>query len=413
MYKKRYFTPLLIVLLFSSKAFSNIYDNRFFPLYKRPYTKEEDKYSRFGTSFFAMAADWAMGVHDEEIRIPRIFGCYDEEKIGQALVLLGKPNPLRDEFQNVNLPWIIDQKINAQGMSFVYDQHIWKYLYGGLSFMFMRVHSNYSFIFDREKSGLKLTDRELSDVYDSLCNLHNAIGICGRNYNQTGFGDMDFYLKLGNVWDYLYKMWRIDAGFSLGFLIPTGKERCLDIPASIPFGGNGHWGMYGQIDLELGLKEDMRLLLMFRMSKRKTKTKMQRLPIAKEHPLFGALIAPVEVSPGLTFVFAPQFWWENLRKGFGLRLGYTLVYHNGDTWKDCRSEQARENIKVDLGCINEASEWASDYINLSAYYEFYDEADEKKFAPILSLTWDWPTFFFVGKRTPKTHRISLGLDVLF
>jgi len=419
MYKKKHITSLLIVLLVSAKAFSNVYDNRFFPLFKRPFSKkDEDKYSRFGASFFATSADCAMGTHDEEIRIPRLFGvfgrdevCYNLERIGHALVLMGKPNPLRDEYQNKNLPWIIGQKVSAQGMSFVYDQHIWKYLYAGVSFMFMRVHSNYSFIFDR--SGFHLKDEQLSDVHDALCCLHNAIGIKGHGYNQTGVGDMDAYLRVGHIWDRQYKMRRIDAGLSIGFLIPTGKEICLELPSSVPFGGNGHWGMYAQVDAELGLKEDMKLLLMFRASKRRSKTKLRRVPIAKEHPLFGALIAPVEVDPGVTLVFSPQFWWESLRDGFGLRAGLTLVYHDNDCWKDCRGTKAKEAVPSDLSCINESSKWATDYINLSAYYDFYDETDEKRFAPVISLTWDWPISFFIAKNVPKTHRVSLGFDILF
>ncbi|MFC1841731.1 hypothetical protein ACFLYA_01545 [Candidatus Dependentiae bacterium] len=413
MYKIKHFTPLLLILLFSSNLFSMVYDNRFFPLFKRPYTKKDDMFSRAGTGFFVMSADRAVDVHGEEVLIPKIFGDYYQDRIGKALVLMGKKNPLKGEFQNVNLPWIIDQKINAQGLSFVWDQHIWKYLYAGLSFMFMRAHSNFAFIFDREESGLRLTDDELSDLRSSLAVLHNAIGIKGHNFNTTGFGDIDCYVRLGNVWERPYKCRRVDAGLSLGFLIPTGKELCLDIPSSLPFGGNGHFGMYGQFDAEIELKEDMKLLLMFRLSKRKSKCKKRRVPIADEHPLFGALVAPVEVDPGLTLVFAPQFWWENLRKGFGLRLGYTLVYHRCDTWKDCRSQEAKEKIKVDTKHVTDYSEWVSDYVNLSAYYDFYDETEDKCYAPVLSLTWDWPTFFFAGKRYPKMHRISLGLDVIF
>jgi len=413
MYNKKLFTPLLIILLFSSNVFSNVYDNRFFPLYKRPYSKKEEMYSRFGTSFFAMAADCAQGIHDEQTLIPKMFGCYEQEKIGYGLTLQGKPNPLRDELKNVNLPWIIDQKINAQGLSLVYDQNVWKYLYVGASLFFMRVHSNFSFLFDKQESGLKLSDAELSGLQDSMCKMHKLIGINSHNFNTTGFGDMDFYIRVGNVWDYRYRIRRIDAGFTLGFLVPTGKEICLDIPSSLPFGGDGHFGMYGQFDAELQMREDIKLLLMFRVSKRKSKTKNRRLPIAKEHPLFGTLIAPVNVDPGVSLVFSPQVWWESLRKGFGLRAGYTLVYHRCDEWKDCRSAQAKKDLPANLSAVMGPSEWVSDYINLSAYYDFYDDTDDRDFAPMISLTWDWPSFFFAGKRVPKTHRISLGVDVIF
>jgi len=422
MYKIKKVTLFLVVLLTSSKAFSTIYDNRYFPFFKRPYMKKECMESRFGTSFFVFTADHAMGVHDEEVAIPRIYGDYDMSEIGKGLVLQRKPNPIRDEFQNTPLPWIIDQKFNAEGMSLIWDQFLGKYFYMGASCMFMKLHSSFAFIFDKQKSGFKLSDPELSDVYDSLCKVHNAIGIKGNSYNHTGFGDIDLYLRIGNIWDYLCKMKYVDAGFSLGFLAPTGKPFCLDLPSSIPFGGNDHFGMYGQLDIELGLRDDLRLLLLFRMSKRKSKTCNRRVPVAKEHPLFGSLITPVKVDPGMTIAFAPQLWWEGLRKGFGLRVGYTLVYHSEDRWSlscpvfakagaDAQEVQEPLNIKLSDICRN--SGWATDYVNLSAYYDFYDDTKEQRVAPIVSLTWDWPSLLFVGRRVPKTHRISLGIDIVY
>jgi len=419
MYKIKQVTLFLIFLLVSSKTFSMVYDNRYFPLFKRPYMKKECMLSRLGTDFFVFTADHAMGVHDEEVMIPKIYGEYNMEEIGKGLVLQGKPNPIRDEFQNINLPWLIDQKFNAEGMSFVWDQHVWRYFYIGASCMFMKLHSSFAFIFDKQKSGLKLSDPQLSDIYDSLCKVHNAIGIKGHSYNHAGFGDIDAYIRVGNIWDYLCKMKYVDAGFSLGFLMPTGKPFCLDCPSSIPFGGNDHFGMYGQLDIELGLRDDLRLLLLFRVSKRKSKTCNRRVSIAKEHPLFGSLITPVQVDPGVTIAFAPQLWWEGLRKGFGLRLGYTLVYHSEDCWSLCKApdfpEATKDQVKIEAGLsdISRTSGWATDYINLSAYYDFYDDTKEQKIAPVVSLTWDLPALFFVGRRVPKTHRISLGLDLVF
>lgn len=414
MYKTKFFVSFFIVLLLSFEAFSNVYDNRYLPLYKRPFTKEaEQKYSRFGAGLFVASADSAMSMHGEDVMIPKLFGDYNMENIGKALVTLGRPNPLPYEFQSISLPWDISQNINAQGVSLLYDQHIYKYLYFGASLMFMRVCSNFSFIFNKGESGLNRTGSGYSDIYDYLYKMNCAVGAVSNSFNKFGMGDMDAYIRIGNIWDYLYKMQRIDAGFRLGVLIPTGVERYLDMPSSIPFGGNGHWGIYGEIDTELGLKDDMRLLLMLRLSKRFSQIRDQRLPVAQEDPLYAPLIAPVKVDPGYTVVFAPQFWWQNLRAGFGLRVGYTMVYNSGDCWTDCRSEIERENVPADIGLANCCASWGNDYLNLSGYYQFFDEVDNKRFSPTISLNWDWPVFFFVGKCSAKTQCVSLGLDVIF
>lgn len=403
----------LAFLCISSYCFSMVYDNRFLPLFKRPYSKKVEAASRLGTLFFAMGANKAMGRHDNIIEIPAIFGEYNQKNLGQALVLCGCKNPLRDELQNINLPWCIDGTIKAQGVSLVYDQSISKYVYVGGSLLFMSIHSLYHFMFDKAGSGLFPTHRELSDIYEARCIMHNMIGIQEPNFHQIGFGDVDLYLRIGNIWDFLYKFRRIDAGFTIGALLATGLCRNIDIPASIPFGGNGHYGIYISADAEFELKEDMKLGFLARINKRFSKTCMHRLPVCGEHFLFGALRTPIKVDPGATFIFAPYFSWEHLRQGLGFGVGYTLVYHSCDTWEDCRSIEQRKAIPADIAWANTLSGWGYDFVTVSAFYDFGSVKTERNLEPIIYLSWDIPSLILVGFDVPKTNRVSLGLEVNF
>jgi len=413
MSKKKIFT--LILLLFStSYTFSMVYDNRFFPLYKRPYSKKIGSASRFAADFFATSANEAIGRHEDIIPIPRIFGSYRQDLLGKALMLLGCENPLRDELQTIKLPWIIEGKIKSQGVSFLWDQAIGKYFYIGASWFVMSVHSFQEFCFDRKEAyGGIPSEREVADIYDARFAMHDLIGIKEQNAHESGISDIDFYVRVGNIWEYLFRFRRIDAGFSAGALLPAGKMRNIDIPASVPFGGNGHYGMYIAGDAEFELKEDLKLGFLARFSKRFSRTCTKRLPIAKEHLLYGALKAPVKVSPGFNVVFAPYFSWEYLRKGLGVRVGYTLSYHDEDCWKDCRSAQEKQALPAEIERIVPVTKWAQDYVNLYAFYDFGNVRENSSMEPIAILSWDVPAFLFTGRRVPKMHRISLGVEVNF
>ncbi len=105
--------------------------------------------------------------------------------------------------------------------------------------------------------------QELEDLRRSIL---QQIGIYGDSSVQHGFGDTDLYVRFGNYWEYACKFRSIQVGGRLGLLIPTGKRQNIHYPSSIPFGGNGHWGMYGAVDTLFELKEDWKVGLYVRVN---------------------------------------------------------------------------------------------------------------------------------------------------
>ena len=126
--------------------------------------------------------------------------------------------------------------------------------------------------------------------------------------------------------------------------------------------------------------------------------------------IFGTVVGEFEVNPGPTFIFSPYLTFENLRDGFGIGVQYVLTTHREDDITDKRCDKS---IEVNICDIQELSQWGSDYVGLSAFYDFGKMKVERGCAPIVSLQWDVPMAVFIADRVPRTHRISIGIQLNF
>ena len=193
---------------------------------------------------------------------------------------------------------------------------------------------------------LRLVENDVAVLDDARRQAHQELGLCGEHSCQVGFGDIDFYLRIGKYWDYVLKFRSIQAGFRIGLLIPTAERRNIAYPSWIPFGGDGHWGIYGAIDTIFELKEDWKCGCLIRLNKRFDLTGCERIPINCEPNIYGILRAQLYVDPGVTFIFSPFVSFECLRDGFGIRVFYTLAKHVSDYW--CVPEASCMNLLLGL-----------------------------------------------------------------
>src|SRR3990167_3949314 len=410
---RNFFTGLFSIVFVSSSC-AMVFDNQFFPLLQKPFVTVEGRFSHFAPSFFVTTASSAFGKNEEEIGLPEIYGTLDQQQnvfdlgvLAKAIDTAQKPNPIADLI-GAKIPYKLDGKIQAQGLAFAYRQSLYKDIIAvGVDFFFMRVNSRQDFFLNKNNASASITDlgeRELDEArrkaFDTLCLLKNCS-------DQVGIGDVDAYFRIGKVWDYTLKFKKIDAGLRGGILIPSGQERELNSPASVPFGGDGHWGVYGAIDAEFELKEDMKAGFLVRVSKRFANTRTRRVTVEGEPYIFGALIDSFEVNPGPTFVFSPYVALEHIRKGLGARINYTLTKHFKDTWTDKRNKPSdnKKLVPVKLSEIEALSSWGSDYFTLNVFYDFGKVKVKRQFEPIVMVAWDIPSMIFVSERIPKTHKV--------
>jgi len=403
--------------LFFHELISMVEDNRFFPLYPRNYSRTWERPSATFFDGMIMVGNEAFDENEEnDIGVFDIFGLYDENKIADALIALGNPDPFDAfptlaQYRNQNIAWTMEGKIQTQGGAFQWDQHLWRNLWMGGSFFFMHLYSRNAFELSRASiANLKISIDDQARLDELRRSMNQKLGLKASAFNTTGFSDIDFYFRVGNIWDYLYKFRRIDAGLKVGVLFPTGLTRKVTNIASIPFGGDGHWGVYSALDMEFELKEDWKAGLHARVNKRFAKTKTERMPVVGEQQLFGAVQGAARINPGFTFIVSPYARLENIREGFGLQIGYTIAHHMKDCWTDERVVQVPA---VNLDANRDRSQWTAEFVTVDAFFDCTHILCSHWSVPIVSFKWDVPVKFFAAQGAVKTNRILLGVELNF
>jgi len=414
MQKKKNNILALALLSISSVSFAMVWDNRYIPLIPHQRLLIKGLPSVFAVDAFFVTASRAFSTQEEGSGIPEIFGNFDQGTLSDALDIAGIFNSLRSDWRGFKIPWGTDSKLQGQGAQFFYHQAITRYLSLGFSWFFMRVNSSLDFKLKNDSSTdsrLIFGQSDVQELDNELRAMLNTIDIVHSHSDQAGFGDVDAYVRLGNIWKYTLKCRRIEAGARLGALIASGVKRVIDEPASIPFGGNGYWGMYGELDSLFEVKEDMKLGFKLRLSKRFSRTQCERMPVAGEPLLFGATTGFLDVNPGVTANIAPYFVLENLREGLGVSVQYTLTAHQKDDLEDARID--KKAIPVRLGRPEDDSSWISSYFTINVLYDFGRAKVKREFDPVVSLCWDVPTMVFGPKRSLQTHKVALGVSFYF
>ena len=258
--------------------------------------------------------------------------------------------------------------------------------------------------------GLELTDGNLHELTLLQEKIDTALGLNPPLWNDWLLGDLELYVRLFNHARYAYKCRFIDAGLALGIIVPAAPARNINNPAALPMGGDRHWGIYVEGSFDAIVRHDIRAGFLLRYQQRFSRTSTLRVPTGNEPINFGAIVGDISVSPGLTLMFAPYLIKENLRDGFGMRLGYTGVKHFKDTFSD-RRVNPKAPINYGVLCAN--SEWGLDYVTLGFLYDFAYDKVERNVEPVVSLLVDVPVDFLWSSRAAQTYGIALAVETSF
>ena len=95
MSKKKIF--LCIVLLSIGRVRTEIYDNRFIPLFSPPQYFVEDLSSSFEVDFIAATASKAFANDEKEVGLPEIFGIFDLNTLAIAMMKNGEKSNILEK----------------------------------------------------------------------------------------------------------------------------------------------------------------------------------------------------------------------------------------------------------------------------------------------------------------------------
>lgn len=408
---------VLLTFFGVSSAFGMVVDNRFFgdSFGRRPFMAPDTVTSLQVQPFF-LTADQAFDRYGNEVGLFAYGNVpYGIRRLDTALLKAGttQHSLVRSDWQGrlTNGPYIVGGVLDAYGAVISFFHPFTDNV--GFGFRSAALKLNTCFKLVRDYKDFESVIAGVGDEFDLQTlqeNVHDALGIRSMFASVYTLADTELYIRLFTVHDYEYLCRLIDAGLSLGVVAPTAKERCIANPASISAGGDGHWGLYLEGNLDAILKQDLRASILVRAQKRFKRTQDQRMPVEDEPTRFGALIGPAEVDPGFTLLVSPYVMFEHIRDGFGLYLGYSLVKHWCDTWTDMRSDK---HVPALLNVLEAESVWASERVHCGIFYDLDLGSREYRFNPIISLNVDVPVAWTIAERSAATYGVSLGVEMHF
>lgn len=426
------------VLFFSAVNLNAmVADNPFFPLFPRLYTgAHKNEYSISADMVFmaggeAYSAVPSANAADRIIGYPALFGKrmdkeghIDLNEVDAAIKQLNNSNTLFTGpfISGRNADINIAAHLQAQMVSFAGNIPVTANFSAGWSAFFMRTigEARISLNLDAaERLGMTesstvagtkvITNQGQMEFVDNLSRIQKKLDMNDNVWRQFGSGDIVLYGSWYLSEPYTWKCRVVDFSLSAGLMIPVGPQSTLDNIASVPFGGQGHWGFFAMPHLELELRDDLKVGMMTRLSKRLAKKRNMRVPILEESPLFAPYKADIFVNPGVTFSVSPYIVFEHVRSGFGLELRYTIGYHESDEFEDARISKTQE---MKLMNLIPYSTWKQEYGTIKIIYDMCYEKDVR-FRPVFNVTWDIPMNYMTGENFGKTHAISLGCNFNF
>jgi len=415
---------IAVIILWISSLGALVYDNRYWILYPHQFLSYQayphaHLYALGGGIFIGSdvsVVDDTMITqsldsegNNENADLFSIFGQYDQVVINNALQKAGRTSAslLPPQFDQLNsIPWSTPGKTSLRGCVLAVEGYIHEYCGFGASWFVGKMHANEASILCNSQ---RYASGDINALHMANMEMRTALETVPSCYEAAVFGDIDLYTRGRITVDYWCKMHHLDIGLRVGGLLPSGIGTLWYNPASLPVGGNGHWGLYVQSDGNFLLNDLLSAGYALQVIHRFSRTSIQRMPVLTEPTNFGALVAPARISPGITVVFNPYVQVGGLRGGLGCVGAYYLVHHAPDRW--CVSDLIAEQFDPNLALLRERSAWGRDHFSVTLFYDFGYERACSYSAPIVSLTIDIPwSGGPVTRMVNKSHALSLRIE---
>ncbi len=395
-------------------------DERFFvPFLERNPLMGEQKTCAISLQPYALLADKSYDERGEECPLFAYDGdTYGIRYLDDAIVLSGRRDTslLKTEWQREILegPYVMRGRMVGQGLAlnaYFAPRSWWGF---GARTGLLNIDSNMELV--RDVSRFEPVVHGLGQEQELIAlqgDVHNALDIASTCWQGAGFSDTELFVRACMNREYQYMCRYFSLGFELGAVLPTGRKRDVNNPASLRFGGV-NFGLYAEGSVEVLLKRDIWFFCFARAQRRLGGALIEeRMSVDKEPWRFGALVGSFSVDPGFTFALAPWLLFEGMRDGLGFRVGYTLVTHSKDAVHCADWAPAEAGKGPVLERYSEASSWGAERIHVGVLYDFSRGKKIRSWEPVIAATVDVPTAWFVAKRSFKTVGLSVSLESSF
>jgi hypothetical protein len=410
---------MFLTLLHTKFLNAMVWDNRYFPWFDHLYTGADSRKSNIDAQIFFLQGGDAFRYQsrsdrDEQIiSLTELYGQLDLVPVANALVRVGKPNPLPDDWQWISeIKALMPTSMEGQGGILSMYGAIAPHFGIGGSMLMMKLNNFVNVLPSPDAiNQLNLNTPGNMAVFDqTLQKIYKEINITSTCFQEIGIGDIVIYANFYDVHEYKYKFRKIDWGLWLGFIIPSGLKYNPTNLGSIGFGNQyGGWGWFAAPRAEFELRDDLKFGIMGRITQRFDTCFKGRIPFGKEQSLFAPVIGSIGVDQGTTFGVTTYFVFEDVRAGLGVQIQYTINHHENDTFYAKVPE-----LEVSPKFMNSGyySSWTDEYFSIKL---FYDIAYDKfwKTRPNVYFLWDCPMNHLFGKGFARTNKIALGCTVNF
>lgn len=358
----------------------------------------------------------ARAIEEEQIiSIPELWGNLKLANVANSLTTIGKSNPIPTDWR-----WLSDMNaamtssLDGQGILIAGFVPIKSFFGIGASTLVMHLDSVVRVLpaADTTKKLYLTIPGNMALFTQMMHSFYQELNISSVISQETGAGDSVVYAALYGIKEYEYKMKKIDGCVLLGCIVPTGVKYNPYNLASVPFGGNGLWGLFLAPTVEFELKDDLKFGLQARVTKRLSRSIKSRIPVNNEQPLFSPYVGSVYEKSGTSFTGTAYLALEEVRGGFGVQLQYTITYHEQDSFSAKAINGPLTKITPDFSNMECHSSFLSEYLTLRVFYDVAHDRDWKH-RPLITACWDIPRNYIGGKAFAKTNRVSLGCTVNF
>lgn len=413
---------LLVLTLLSVLSASAVIDNRFVPVYPRVYRRTECKPSNVFISPVFMTAHQAQLLNGETGPIQTLYRPYNLSAVNASMLQVGivNPNILTEWYAKADLFFNNISHLRAEGFTFGYEQALGPNFsvgaYGGLLSTVTSLSYRPSEVLRKSMilchDGSFFLGRELG-IEKAFYSVDQLLELKSGEASEIGFTDFEIYLRGAVVREYLFKCRRIDIGGRIGVATATGNTINPKQPASIPFGGNGHVGLFVQQDTEIELKQDIIFGWWIQGMFRFTRLQPQRFIVGAEPLNYGVVLGDANVKPGTTLAVSPYVALLDIQDGFGARAMYTYVKHWRDKITGCCVRPLPQGTALDIGAMEALSQWSNEYITAELFYDLTARPHHRPYAPRFFAQLWIPVNIFASSNVVRTWEVFLGAEFNF